>query len=78
MSTLKYDIYHSIAIERSYLEQYFIYEGGVHLAWAGFELTTLFVTCTDYTGSYKSNYHTFTTKTAPYVIGVEYFHHYIT
>jgi len=36
----------------------------VHLAWAGFELTTLVVIGTDYIGSYKSNYHTITTTTA--------------
>jgi hypothetical protein len=29
----------------------------VHLAWAGFELTTLVVIGTDCIGSYKSNYH---------------------
>ena len=29
----------------------------VHIAWAGFELTTLVVISTDYIGSYKSNYH---------------------
>ena len=34
-------------------------------AWAGFELTTLVVICTDCTGSCKSNYHTITTTTAP-------------
>ena len=33
----------------------------VHLAWAGFELTTLVAICT---GSCKSNYHTVTTTTA--------------
>jgi hypothetical protein len=33
----------------------------VHLAWTGFELTTLVVVVTDYTGSCKSNYHTITT-----------------
>ena len=32
-----------------------------HLAWAGFELTTLVVIGTDYTGSCKSNYHMITT-----------------
>jgi hypothetical protein len=37
----------------------------VHLAWAGFELTTLVVIGTDYIGSCKSNYHTITTTTAP-------------
>ena len=37
----------------------------VHLACAGFELTTLVVIGTDYTGSCKSNYHTITTSTAP-------------
>ena len=36
----------------------------VHLAWAGFEFTTLVVIGTDCTGSYKSNFHTITTMTA--------------
>ena len=36
----------------------------VHLAWVGFELTTLVVIGTDCIVSYKSNYHTFTTKMA--------------
>jgi len=31
-----------------------------HLAWAGFELTTLAVKGTDCIGSYKSNYHAIT------------------
>ena len=35
----------------------------VHLAWEGFELTTLVVICTDCIGSYKYNYHTITTTT---------------
>ena len=42
----------------------------VNLAWAGFELTTLAVIDTDYTGSCKSNYHTITTTTAP--VSVEF------
>ena len=33
----------------------------VHLAWAGFELTTVMVIETDCTGNCKSNYHTPTT-----------------
>ena len=37
----------------------------VHLALAGFELTTLMVIGTDCIGSYKSNYHTITATTAP-------------
>jgi hypothetical protein len=37
----------------------------VHLAWAGFKLTTLVVIGTDCIGSYKFNYHTITTMTAP-------------
>ena len=37
----------------------------VHLALAGFELTTLMVIDTDCIGSYKSNYHTITATTAP-------------
>jgi hypothetical protein len=36
----------------------------VHIAWAGFELTTLVVIGTDYTGSCKSNYHTIATMMA--------------
>jgi len=38
----------------------------VHLARAGFELTTLGVIGNDCIGSGKSNYNTITTKTAPY------------
>jgi hypothetical protein len=37
----------------------------IHPDWAGFELTTLVVIGTDCIGSYKSNYHTITTTTAP-------------
>ena len=37
----------------------------VHLAWAGFELTTLVVIGTDCIGSCKSNYHTITATTVP-------------
>jgi hypothetical protein len=37
----------------------------VHLAWAGFELTTLAVIDTDYTSSNKSNNHTITSMTLP-------------
>ena len=37
----------------------------VHLAWAGFEVTTLVVIGTDCIGSYKS-YHTITSTTAPW------------
>ena len=40
----------------------------VHLAWAGFELTTLVVIDTDCIGSCKSNYHTITITTAPIFI----------
>jgi hypothetical protein len=39
-----------------------------HLAWVGFELTTLVVICTDCTGSCKFNYHTNTNTTAPALI----------
>ena len=38
----------------------------VHLAWAGFEHTTLEVIGTACIGSCKSNYHTITTTTAPF------------
>jgi hypothetical protein len=41
----------------------------VHLAWAGFELTTSVLIGTDCTGSCQSNYHTITTTTAP-AIGI--------
>jgi len=37
----------------------------VHLAWVGFELTTLVVIGTDCIGSCKSNYHTITTPGPP-------------
>jgi hypothetical protein len=37
----------------------------VHLAWAGLELTTSVVICTDCIGSCKFNYHTITAMTAP-------------
>ena len=40
-----------------------------HLAWAGFELTTVVVISTDCTGSCKSNYHTMTTAVAPVIFG---------
>jgi hypothetical protein len=40
---------------------YYIMLYRVHLASAGFELTTLMVIGTDCTGSWKSNYHTITT-----------------
>jgi hypothetical protein len=36
----------------------------VHLAWARFELTTLVVIVTDFTGSCISKYHPLTTMTA--------------
>ena len=39
----------------------------VHLAWTGFELTTLVVIGIDCIGSYISNYHTITTMTAPII-----------
>ena len=40
----------------------------VHLAGAGFELTTLVMIDTDYIRSYKSNYHMINTTTAPLLI----------
>ena len=43
----------------------------VHLGWAGFELKTFVVVGTDYIGSYKSNYHTITTTTAPLIFGLQ-------
>ena len=41
----------------SHLRRYHIMLYRVHLAWAGFKLTTLVVIGTDWIGSYKSNYH---------------------
>jgi len=38
----------------------------VHLAWTGFELTTLVVKGTDCNGSYKAHYSTIATTTAPW------------
>jgi hypothetical protein len=37
----------------------------VHIAWAGFELTTLVVICTDCIDSCKSNHSTITATMAP-------------
>jgi hypothetical protein len=42
-----------------------------HLVWARFELTTLVVICTDYTGSYKSNYHTIMTAPTYFYKGIQ-------
>ena len=44
---------------------YHIMLNRVHLAFAGFELTTLVVIGSDCIGIYKSNVHTITTVTAP-------------
>jgi hypothetical protein len=44
---------------------YHIMLNRVHLAWAGFELTTLKVIDTDCIDKYKSNYHTITATTVP-------------
>ena len=40
----------------------------VHVAWKEFELTTLVVISTGCMGSYKFNYHTITTTTAPLTV----------
>ena len=42
----------------------------VHLTCAGFELTTSVVIDTDCIGNCKSNYHTITTTTTPYIKGM--------
>jgi len=42
-----------------------------HLVCAGFELTTLVVICSDYTGSCKSNYHTITTAPTYFHKGIK-------
>ena len=47
----------------------------VHLAWVGFELTTLVVKGTDCIGSYKSNYHTI--KVAHSVLGLNMYFIYL-
>ena len=49
----------------SYWQLYHIMLYRVHLAWVGFELTTLVVKGTDCIDSCKSNYHPITTTTAP-------------
>jgi len=41
-----------------------------HLTWAGLELTTMMMKDTGCIGSYKSNCHTITTTTVPYVISI--------
>jgi len=46
-------------------ELYHIMLYRVHIAWVGFELTTLVVIGTDCIGSCKSNFHTITTATVP-------------
>ena len=51
----------------SHWQLYHIMFYWVHLAWAGIELTKLVVIGTDCIGSFKSNYHTITTTTTPYV-----------
>ena len=40
----------------------------IHLAWAGFQLPTVVVIGTDSIGSYKFNYHTIATTTAPFLL----------
>jgi len=49
----------------SHRQLYHIKLHRVHLAWAGFEVTTLLMKGTDCIGSCKSNYHTSMTMTAP-------------
>ena len=46
-------------------KRYHIMVYRIHLTSAGFELTTLEVTCTDRRGSCKSNYHNITITMAP-------------
>ena len=58
---------------RKSLKNYQLMLYRVHLAWEGFELTTLVVIGTDYIGSYRSNYHTITTTMA---INVKWFNVY--
>jgi hypothetical protein len=50
------------------LDQIMLYR--LHLDWVGFELTTLVVIGTDCIGSYKSNFHTIMTTTAPATNGL--------
>ena len=47
----------------------------VHLAWAGFKLTTLVMTGTDCIGSYKSKHQTITTMTVPHECIVHFIMH---
>jgi hypothetical protein len=47
----------------------------VHLAWAGFKLTTLVVIGTHCIGSCKSNYHIITTTNGPYFVCISHILH---
>jgi len=49
-------------LRKSLTNNYHIMLYRVHLVWVGFELTTLVVIGTDCMGSYKSNYHTITSR----------------
>jgi len=54
---------HQPAVSHWQLYHIMLYQ--VHLAWAGFELTTLVMIGTDCIGSYKSNYHMITNHDGP-------------
>ena len=42
----------------------------VYIPWARFELTTVVMIGTEYTGSCKCNYHTITITKAPFVVSI--------
>jgi hypothetical protein len=51
---------------------YHIILSRVHIAWAGLELRTIVVICTDCIGRFKSNYHTTTTHDGLYISSSKY------
>ena len=57
---------------RKLMKNYHIILYRVHIVWTGFELTTLVLIGSDCIVSYKSNYHTITTTSAPITLGTNH------